>query len=132
MATVKSSRLVVAAILAILVYGMIAAMLGTLLPQLSGRFTLTPEQSGNVAFAQALGLIIASISVGPLVDNRGKKTGLVLSLSIIAAALFLLPNAGSYEQTMGFMFLLGLGAASWSPRATRWSATSVRSGALPL
>jgi hypothetical protein len=48
--TVKAGRIIIAAILAILVYGMIAAMLGTLLPS----FTLTPEESGNVAFAQAL------------------------------------------------------------------------------
>ena len=33
--------LILAAILAIFVYGMIAAMLGTILPDLSGRFKLT-------------------------------------------------------------------------------------------
>jgi fucose permease len=43
------------------------------------------------------------------VDNRGKKTGLVLSLATIAVALFLLPNATSYGQLMAFMFLLGVG-----------------------
>ena len=42
--TVSKSRLIPAAILAILVYGMIAAMLGTLLPQLATRFNLTEEQ----------------------------------------------------------------------------------------
>jgi fucose permease len=109
MATVKSGRLIVATILAILVYGMVAAMLGTLLPALSTRFGLTPEMGGNVAFAQALGLIIASVSVGPLVDNKGKKVGLLLALVLIAVALFALPNASSYEQLMAFMFLLGLG-----------------------
>lgn len=112
MATVKSSRLIVAAILAILVYGMIAAMLGTLLPNLSARFGLTPEQSGNIAFAQALGLIIASVSAGPLVDNKGKKTGLLLALLLIGIALFALPNAASYGQVIGFMFLLGLGGGT--------------------
>jgi len=109
MATVKSGRLIFAAILAILVYGMIAAMLGTLLPQLSTRFGLTPEQGGNIAFAQGIGLIIASLSAGPLVDNKGKKTGLLLSLTLIVISLFLLPNASSYGQLMAFMLLLGLG-----------------------
>ena len=105
MPTVKSGRLILAAILAILVYGMVAAMLGTLLPS----FNLTPEQSGNVAFAQALGLIIASVSVGPLIDSKGKKTGLILGLALAVVALFLLPSAGSYTSTMALMFLLGLG-----------------------
>ncbi len=109
MAAVKSGRLIIAAILAILVYGMIAAMLGTLLPNLSVKFNLTPEQNGNIAFAQALGLIIASVSVGPLIDNKGKKTGLLLGLFLIAAALFALPNATSYEMIMVFIFALGLG-----------------------
>jgi hypothetical protein len=45
---------------------MIAAMLGTILPNLSDRFHLTPTQNGTIAFAQALGLIIASVGVGPL------------------------------------------------------------------
>ncbi len=109
MAAVKSGRLIIAAILAILVYGMIAAMLGTLLPNLSVKFNLTPEQNGNIAFAQALGLIIASVSVGPLIDNKGKKTGLLMGLFMIAAALFALPNATSYEMIMVFIFALGLG-----------------------
>ena len=65
--------LIFAAILAIFVYGMIAAMLGTILPDLSERFKLTPAQNGTIAFAQALGLMIASLAVGPLLDNRRRQ-----------------------------------------------------------
>ncbi len=53
--------LILAAILAIFVYGMIAAMLGTILPDLSARILLTPSQNGKIAFGQALGLMIASL-----------------------------------------------------------------------
>lgn len=55
--------LIFAAVLAIFVYGMIAAMLGIILPELSDRFHLTPAQNGTIAFSQALGLIIASVGV---------------------------------------------------------------------
>ena len=79
-AAVSKGRLIPAAILAILVYGMIAAMLGTLLPQLAARFSFTEAQKGTIALAQAIGLIIASVSVGPLIDNKGKKTGLLLGV----------------------------------------------------
>src|SRR4051794_21260057 len=102
-AAVSRSRLIPAAILAIFVYGMIAAMLGTILPDLSKRFNLTPDQNGTIALAQALGLIVASISVGPLIDNKGKKTGLVLGLALITLSLFGLPNSTSYEMIMAFM-----------------------------
>src|SRR5579862_3832621 len=101
--------LILAAILAIFVYGMIAAMLGTILPDLSARFHLTPRQNGQIAFAQALGLIIASIAVGPMIDNEGKKVGLVLGLALIAVALFALPRSNGYRSIMGYLFLLGLG-----------------------
>ena len=90
---ISKSRLIPAAILAIFVYGLIAAMLGTLLPELSRKYGLTPDQNGNIALAQAIGLIIASLAVGPLIDNKGKKTGLLLGLGLIAASLFIVPSA---------------------------------------
>ncbi|HYL74847.1 MAG TPA: MFS transporter [Bryobacteraceae bacterium] len=101
--------LILAAILAIFVYGMIAAMLGTILPDLSARFKLTPQQNGTIASCQALGLIIASLGVGPLIDNEGKKVGMVLGLALITLALFLLPKSSSFGTIATYLFLLGLG-----------------------
>ena len=101
--------LILAAILAIFVYGMIAAMLGTILPDLSSRFHLSPKQNGTIAFAQAMGLIIASLSVGPLIDTQGKKVGLVLGLAVITIALFLLPRSAGFTSIALYLFLLGLG-----------------------
>ncbi len=101
--------LIFAAVLAIFVYGMIAAMLGTILPELSDRFRLTPSQNGTIAFAQALGLMIASVGVGPLLDNNGDKIGLILGLSLIAAALFALPRSRGFGGIVSLLFLLGVG-----------------------
>ena len=101
--------LIFAAILAIFVYGMIAAMLGTILPDLSDRFNLTPSQNGTIATAQALGLMIASLAVGPLLDTQGDKIGLILGLVFIAASLFALPRAKGYGSIVLLMFLLGVG-----------------------
>ncbi len=101
--------LILAAILAIFVYGMIAAMLGTILPDLSARFQLTPQQNGTIAFCQAVGLIVASVGVGPLIDNEGKKAGLVLGLALITVALVLLPRSGGFASIATYLLLLGLG-----------------------
>ena len=101
--------LIFAAILAIFVYGMIAAMLGTILPDLSDRFHLTPTQNGTIALVQALGLIIASLGVGPLLDTQGDKIGLILGLVCIAFALFLLPRAAGFRHILLLLFLLGMG-----------------------
>ena len=107
--TVSKNRLIPAAILAILVYGMIASMLGTVLPEVSKRFGFSPEQSGYIATAQAIGLTIASILVGPLIDNKGKKLGLLLGLGLITFSLFLVPNATGFGMIMAFWLILGLG-----------------------
>jgi fucose permease len=101
--------LILAAVLAIFVYGMIAAMLGTILPSLSERFHLTPNQNGRIAFAQAMGLAIASVGVGPLIDNEGKKIGLVLGLALVAVALGWLPRSRGFGGIAALMFVLGLG-----------------------
>ncbi len=101
--------LILAAILAIFVYGMIAATLGTVLPNLSKVFELSPAQNSYIALAQGLGLTVASISVGPLIDKKGKKTGLLMGLAVIAVALFALPNSTGYGMIIALFALLGLG-----------------------
>src|ERR1700722_14687269 len=101
--------LIFAAIVAIFVYGMTAALLGTILPDLLDRFHLTPSQNGTIAFAQALGLIIASLAVGPLLDNEGKKLGLILGLAFIAVALFAFPRSSGIRSIVFLLFLLGVG-----------------------
>ncbi len=104
--------LILSAVLAIFVYGMIAAMLGTILPDLSARFHLTPKQNGTIALTQAIGLVIASISVGPLVDSEGVKTGMIIGLVVICAALALLPRSTGFGQIAAYLFLLGLGGGT--------------------
>ena len=101
--------LIFSTIVAIFVYGMLSAMLGTILPDLSDRFRLSPRQNGTIAFAQAIGLIIASLGVGPLIDNEGKKLGLIIGLALIATALFALPSASGFRSILFLLFLLGVG-----------------------
>ena len=64
--------LILSAILGILVYGIVAATWGTLNPTLG----FTDAQTGTIATAQALGLEVASVSVGPLIDLKGTKISL--------------------------------------------------------
>jgi fucose permease len=102
--------IILAASVAFFLYGMIAAMLGTILPELSDRFHLSPRQNGTIALAQALGLIIASLAVGPLLDNEGKKLGLILGLTLIAMALFALPRSPGFRSIQVLLFTLGVGS----------------------
>ena len=107
--TYSKSRLIPAMILGILTYGLIAALLGTVLPELGERFGLSAEQSGLIATMQALGLMIASVAVGPIVDNKGKKTGIVAGLGGITLGLIGLIFATSYGIALASILVLGLG-----------------------
>jgi FHS family L-fucose permease-like MFS transporter len=101
--------LIVAASLAIFVYGMVASMLGTINPGLATRFQLDNLQTSYIALAQGIGLVVASVSVGPLLDKRGKKVGLLIGLSAVTVALAILANADGYVAMMFSMALMGLG-----------------------
>jgi fucose permease len=98
-----------AAILGIFVYGMIAAMLGTILPDLSKKFSLSPKQNGNIALIQAVGLMIGSFSSGPLMDIYGVQVGMLLGLGLVALALIALRGANGYMMVTLSMLVLGLG-----------------------
>jgi MFS transporter, FHS family, L-fucose permease len=101
--------LIFAASLAVFVYGMVASMLGTINPALATRFGLDTVQTSYVALAQGIGLVVASVSVGPLLDRKGKKVGLLLGLGLVAAAFFVLANAAGFATMVLSMAVLGLG-----------------------
>lgn len=101
--------LIFAACLAIFIYGMVASMLGTINPGLAAKFNLTNAQTGYIAFAQGIGLVIASVSVGPLLDRRGKKVGLLLGLGLVTFAMVALASAASFPVIAGAMVVMGMG-----------------------
>src|SRR6266851_4820385 len=107
MTKTSNTRLMIAAITALFLYGAIASMLGTLLPDLSAQFHMTAKQNGSIASMQALGLVLASIVAGPLIDSRGKKTGFLGGMALIVISLFALPNSVGWKTIMAAMFVLG-------------------------
>ncbi len=109
MAAISKGRLIFASILAIYVYGSIALLLGTVLTPFTEKFGLTDSQASWLPLANAIGLIVSSLTVGPVVDKRGKKVALVGGLAGILIALLGLALATSYEAALAAMVLLGLG-----------------------
>ena len=104
-APLNRARLIPAAILAILVYGMISSVLGVLMTPLSTRFQMTPDQNGTLAAVKAIGLVLASLAIGPIIDLRGKKTALVGGMALITAALLLLPSVNGFGL-LGICFMV--------------------------
>lgn len=100
--------LILAATLATLVYGLIAPILGALLPT----YGLTATQQGMLAMIYAIGLIISSLSAGPLVDIKGNKSGFLTGLALITASVAAAPNAGGYAGLLAVYFVLGIGGGT--------------------
>ena len=73
-APLNRARLIPAAILAILVYGMISSVLGVLMDASFDTFPDDADQNGTLAAVKAIGLVLASLAIGPIIDLRGKKT----------------------------------------------------------
>jgi fucose permease len=101
--------LLIAAASGVLVYGMIAALLGTILPELSKKLSLGPAQMGRIALSQAVGLVLASIAVGPMIGLTGKQITLVAALAIVGFGLFSLPRSKSFGGVATMMFVIGFG-----------------------
>ncbi len=105
--------LTLAAVLAVLSYGLMSPILGVLLPT----YVLHPGQQGNLGLTNALGLVIASVSAGPLVDLRGKKIALAGGLSVMALALLSMPSVKTYSALLTVYFALGVGGGIVSTAA---------------
>jgi len=104
----STNRLIFLTCLGIMIFGLISATLGTLQPYWAG-MGLNPEQTAHVALGQAVGMILASLIAGPLCDNKGKKTGLLLGLSALLIALGALPHVAGFAMVVSSLFLVGLG-----------------------
>jgi len=94
----------------IFLYGTVASLLGTLLPSLSRQFHLTPEQNGYLASVQAIGLTLATLIAGPLIDKKGLKLALSGGLALMLAALAGFLAASGWPALLASIFILGVGS----------------------
>jgi fucose permease len=97
--------LILAATLAVFVYGLIAPVLGALLPS----YHLTANEEGTLALSYAIGLIIATLTAGPTIDIKGNKVALLVGLALVAISLFIAPHAGGYSGLIIDYLVLGIG-----------------------
>jgi fucose permease len=100
--------LILSATLAVFVYGLIAPILGALLPT----YNLSAGQNGTLAMLQAVGLVVSSLSAGPVIDVKGNKLALLTGLALIVASLAAAPNAGGYGGLLVVYFILGVGGGT--------------------
>jgi fucose permease len=101
---------IVVAMLVLLVYGFVAALLGTILPDLMEQLHLTHRQGGIMASAQGCGFLLATLLAGILIDARGAKPTLTLGLLLMCAALVWLTRTRRFPGMVLSLFMLYMGS----------------------
>jgi fucose permease len=105
------SMLVIVASVVIFIYGMLASMLGTIVPSLGSRLALTNVEISYLALAQGIGLAATSVWAGALMDRSGKKIGVVLGLIASISGLLILTAARNLILGIVAMVVLGIGGS---------------------
>lgn len=103
--------LFVSACAGILVFGIILAILGTVfgLPAMRARVQVTLAQQGTLFLLLYLGIFIASLVVGPVIDHLGNKVNLLASSLVVGLAMVFFAGAHSFTAASAAALLLGLG-----------------------
>ena len=95
----------------IFVFGIVMAVLGTLfgLPEMRQRLKIDLAQQGNVFLLLYVGILLATIVAGPVIDSIGNKVILVTSAALVASGMTGFAYAHSFGGAAIPAVLLGLG-----------------------
>ncbi|MGD1078735.1 MAG: MFS transporter [Candidatus Sulfotelmatobacter sp.] len=95
----------------IFVFGIVMAVLGTLfgLPEMRQRLNIDLAQQGNVFLLLYVGILLATLVAGPVIDSIGNKVILVASAALVASGMVGFAYAHSFGGAAIPAVLLGLG-----------------------
>lgn len=95
----------------IFVFGIVMAVLGTLfgLPEMRQRLKIDLAHQGNVFLLLYLGILLATLVAGPVIDSIGNKVILVASAALVASGMAGFAYAHSFGGAAIPAVLLGLG-----------------------
>jgi len=103
--------LIFVACVVIFIYGMLASLLGTIVPSLGTTLSLSNAQIGYLALSQGLGLAATSVVAGAFMDAKGKKTGILIGLCASVVGLVILSHPISLALSVVAMVILGCGGS---------------------
>jgi len=95
----------------IFVFGIVMAVLGTLfgLPEMRARLQITLAQQGTMFLLLYLGIFMATLIAGPVIDAIGTKLILIVSTLLVAASMAGFAFADSFGTAAVPAVLLGCG-----------------------
>ncbi|MBA7564333.1 hypothetical protein ES708_05996 [subsurface metagenome] len=109
MKTFNRKTVFFSACLAILIFGIMMTALGSILPSITAKFSMTTLNAGSLFLLMTFGMLIGSIIFGPVVDRFGYKALLIVCSAAIALGLEGMAYAPSLLLFRISVFVTGLG-----------------------
>jgi fucose permease len=115
----ERARLFAAACAALCIFGIVLTLLGTCfgLPHMRQRLQLDLVRQGNLQSVLFIGVLLATLVVGPLIDRFGNKSVLFVSSTLAAVGFGAFAAAGSYDAAWTCALLLGAGGGGLNTSA---------------
>ena len=103
--------LTAAACAGMLVFGLVMALLGAVLPSLTARLRFDLREAGSLFLAMNGTMLIASFVLGPAMDRFGMKPPMVVGPLLVGAALKLMERAENVPALVASVVCSGSAAA---------------------
>jgi len=87
------------------VFGIVLFLMGTLLPTLH----VSAARAGSLGSAPLVGILIATVLAGPILDMQGARRMLILALALISGSIALIPSLRDYRLLEICCLTYGLG-----------------------
>lgn len=116
---IKRTRLFAGACGAMFLFGIVLAILGTILglPAMRARLGIDLVQQGDILLALYLGVFLSTVLTGPVIDSFGNKVVLATSATLVTLAMLLFSAASSFAAAAAAGFALGFGGGGLNTAA---------------
>lgn len=101
----------------VLLDGFDTAAIGYIAPSLVSEWGVERSALGPVLSAALFGLVVGSLSAGPLADRFGRRKVLIIAASIFGLACLASAFSGGLNQLVAWRFVTGLGLGAAMPNA---------------
>jgi fucose permease len=109
---VRKNWLSAAAYCGMLTFGIVMALLGSVLPLVSQRAQFDMAQAGELFLVMNFCMLLSMLGLGPLTDRFGKRPALAIGALLVGLALLFVGRADSYQALLRSVVLLGVGGGA--------------------
>ncbi len=109
MNTYRRSAVFAIACMGMLVFGIVLTSLGAILPEIITRYGVTKSQAGSLFTLLSLGILVASLIFGPMVDRIGYRMPLALATTLVAVGLLVIALSNAIMSVAVGIALIGFG-----------------------